>query len=243
MTKQVRAHCLNDMVILITGAGNGIGAAVAKAYAKQGSTVILLDKQVSALEQTYDSIVELTDTLPAIYPLDLKGAKLQDYQDLVTTIEENFGRLDGVVHCAASLGQLAPVEHQDPVTWIETLHINLTAPFMLTRAVIPLLQKQHNAAIIFTTDSHKNNAYWSAYGISKAAIESFAMQLASEFESAAKIKVNCIDPGSVKTKLRARAFPAINPSQLAEPDDIVQSYIDLMSPSNKKHHGQVIFAQ
>jgi NAD(P)-dependent dehydrogenase (short-subunit alcohol dehydrogenase family) len=243
MTKQVTAHCLNDMVILITGAGNGIGAAVAKAYAKQGATVILLDKQISALEQTYDEIVRLTDFIPAIYPLDLKGAKLQDYQDLITTIEENFGRLDGIVHCAASLGQLAPVEHQDPVTWIETLHINLTAPFMLTRASIPLLQKQQRSAIIFTTDSHKNKAYWSAYGISKAAIESFAMQLASEFESASKIKVNCIDPGSVKTKLRARAFPAIDPSELAPPDDIVQSYVDLMSPDNNKHHGQVIFAQ
>lgn len=243
MTKEVQTRCLNDMVILVTGAGNGIGAAVAKAYATQGATVVLLDKQVSALEQTYDDIVGLTDIMPAIYPLDLKGAKLQDYQDLVTTIEENFGRLDGLVHCAAVLGQLAPVEHQDPVTWLETLHINLTAPFMLTRAIIPLLQKQQKAAILFTTDHHKNNAYWSAYGISKAAIESFALQLASEFESAAKIKVNCIDPGSVKTKLHARAFPAINPSGLAEPDDVVQSYIDLISPDNKKHHGQLILAQ
>lgn len=243
MTLKLSPSCFADMVILVTGAGNGIGAAVAKAYAKHGATIILLDNNIRALEQTYDDILELTDTTPAIYPLDLKGAKLQDYEDLISTIEDNFGRLDGVVHCAATLGQLAPVEHQDPVTWLETLHINLTAPFLLTRAAIPLLQKQSNATIIFTTDNHKNNAYWSAYGISKAAIESFAMQLASEFESAAKINVNCIDPGTVKTKLHARAFPAIDPSGLAEPDDVVQSYLELFLHDEHKNNGQIIFAQ
>ena len=112
---------LSDTVILVTGAANGIGAAVAKAYAAEGATIVLLDKDVPGLEKTYDAI-NTSSTPAAIYPLDLKGAGIDDYRDLVNTLETEFGRLDGLVHCAASLGQLAPIEHQDPLSWSETLH-------------------------------------------------------------------------------------------------------------------------
>lgn len=123
------ADLLKESVILVTGAGSGIGAAVAKAYAQHGATVVLLDKNIARLEQVYDVIINEGCPTPALYPLDLKGASIPDYDELATSIEDNFSRLDGLVHCAASLGQLAPVPHQDPEIWLETLQINLTAPY------------------------------------------------------------------------------------------------------------------
>lgn len=234
---------LKDRVILITGSGNGIGAAVAKAYASHGATVILLDKNVPALEQVYDEIEASGANTPAIYPLDLKGANISDYDALASNIHDNFGRLDGLVHCAAILGQIAPTQHQDPKVWLETLHINLTAPYLLTRACLPMMQKYDHASIIFTTDNYKDKAYWSSYGISKAGIEAFSKQLADEMECDGRVRVNCIDPGKIKTDLYARAFPGIDPSPLTAPEDIVDSYTYLMSNDSQSVNGQVIKAQ
>ncbi len=218
---------LADTVILVTGAANGIGAAVAKAYAAEGATIVLLDKDVSGLEKTYDAINALSRQ-PAIYPLDLKGAGINDYQDLVNTLEAEFGRLDGLVHCAASLGQLAPIEHQDPTSWLETVHINLTAAFLLTKTCLPLMRKQRQGTIIFTTDQYKDKAYWSGYGISKAGIETLSKQLAEELEQEGRIQVSCVEPGRVRTALFSRAFPAFPPDDLPKPEDIVSTYLWLM---------------
>lgn len=236
-------NLLKDRVILITGAGSGIGSAVAKAYANHGATVILLDKKIPDLERIYDDIIAADSPTPALYPLDLKGAGVSDYDDLINSIHDNFGRLDGLVHCAASLGQLAPVQHQDPKVWLETLQINLTAPYLLTRACLALIQKYEHASIIFTTDNHKDTAYWSGYGISKAGIESLSKQLADELESDGRVRVNCIDPGNVKTPLHSRAFPALDPTSLAAPEDIVASYLYLMGDDSLKVNGEVIKAQ
>lgn len=243
MDNTTSPDCLKDRVILITGSASGIGAAVAKAYANHGASVILLDKNVPALEQVYDDIVASGADMPAIYPLDLKGASIPDYDALASNIHDNFGRLDGLVHCAASLGQLAPTQHQDPKVWLETLHINLTAPYLLTRSCLPLMQKYDHAAIIFTTDNYQDKAYWSSYGISKAGIEAFSKQLADEMECDGRVRVNCIDPGKVKTDLYARAFPGIDPSPLANPEDIVDSYVYLMADDSQSVNGQLVNAQ
>lgn len=224
------SNTLSNKVILVTGAANGIGAAVAKAYAAEGATIVLLDKDVPGLEKTYDAI-GTSSAQAAIYPLDLKGAGIEDYTDLVNSIESNFGRLDGLVHCAAMLGQLAPIAHQDPITWSETLHVNLTAPFLLTKACLPLLKKQQ-AGIIFTTDEHKDRAYWAGYGISKAGIEALAKQLADELETEGRIRVHCIEPGQVQTALFSRAFPAIAPHHLPSPDEAVSPYLIAMTNTN-----------
>ncbi|HEC59717.1 hypothetical protein LCGC14_1367920 [marine sediment metagenome] len=234
---------LKEHVILITGAGSGIGSAVAQAYARHGATVILLDKKISALEHVYDDIVAAGFATPALYPLDLKGANIADYDDLADSIRENFGHLDGLVHCAASLGQIAPVQHQDPVVWLETLQINLTAPYLLTRACLVLMQQQQHASIIFTSDIHKDKAYWSGYGIAKAGIESLSKQLADELENEGKVRVNSIDPGKVKTPLHSRAFPGIDPTNLPTPEDVVSSYLYLMGKDSFSINGQLIQAQ
>ncbi len=225
---------LKDRVILITGAARGIGASVSKLCAAEGATVILLDKQVKLLEAVYDEIEQASSPTAAIYPLDLKGASEPDYQQLATTIADNFGRLDAVIHCAAALGQLAPVEHQDTKTWLETLHINLTAAVLLSKACLPLLKKQQSSQFIFTTDSHSHKAYWGAYGISKAAIEAFAAQLSDELEAQGRVAVHCVDPGSVKTELFARAFPAIDPGTLPEADDIAPQYLALLCEASHR---------
>jgi NAD(P)-dependent dehydrogenase (short-subunit alcohol dehydrogenase family) len=231
MTSSTPTLQLDDRVILITGAGSGIGAAVAKAAAAQGATVVLLDKKIPLLEQVYDEILAANHKQPALYPLDLKGASVSDYQDLVKVIVDNFGRLDGLVHCAASLGQLAPVELQDVKLWLDTLHINLTAAYLLTQACLPQLRQQQDSSIIFSSDAHQDKAYWSAYGVSKAGIEALAKQLADELETEAKVKVNSIDPGKVRTNFFSRAFPAINPENLASPESVAPSYIKLLAAS------------
>jgi NAD(P)-dependent dehydrogenase (short-subunit alcohol dehydrogenase family) len=232
---------LNEKVILVTGAGNGIGAAVAKQFVRHGAHVVLLDKAIPALEKTYDAILDLaTNSDSSIYPLDLKGASVDDYAMLASSIDENYGRLDGIVHCAATLGQVAPVAHQDTKSWMESLHVNLTAPYLLTKACLPLLERATTASIVFTTDANHNKAYQAAYGIAKAGIETLSKQLASELENAGKIRVNCIDPGSVRTDLFIRAFPGIDPGHLPEADDVTSPYLLLMSDDSLGMTGQIL---
>lgn len=141
------------------------------------------------------------------------------------------------------MGQLAPVPHQDPEVWLETLHINLTAAYFLTRSCLTLMRKFDKASIIFTTDAHKNTAYWAGYGISKAGIEALSKQLADELEADGRIRVNCIDPGTVKTELFAQAFPARNPTSLPEAKDIISSYLYLMGEDSLTINGELIKAQ
>lgn len=242
MSDTVEPTLLSTQVILVTGAAGGIGSEIAKAYARQGATVVLLDKQLKQLEALYDLIVEEGSPEPALYPMDLKGATAQDYQDLVLSLDENLGRLDGIVHCAASLGQLAPVVHQSIQQWTETLQINLTAPYLLTQACLPLLQRQSHSFIIFTTDSNHNKAYWGAYGVSKAGIENLSQQLAKELMAEDRVKVYCVDPGQLQTPLHARAYPAMDPSDLPFAEAVVPAYLYLATPHSRHLHGQCVHA-
>ncbi len=242
MNYSAASDLLVDNVILVTGAGDGIGAAVAKSYAKHGATVVLLDKNIKALEKVYDDIEASGGKKPAIYPLDLIGATVTDYETLASSIAENFGRLDGLVHCAAALGQIASFENQNTATWFDTLHINLTAPYLLTRACVRLLRQQEQSAIIFTTDDYKDKAYWAGYGVAKAGIETLSKQLADEFESEGRLRVNCVIPGPVQTTLYARAFPGINPNSLPLPEDLVPTYLYLMGGDSLTETGQCLSA-
>ena len=231
---QARSDLLAERVILITGAGGGIGAAVALACAQHGASVILLDKSVRSLEQVYDTIESAGGTQAAIYPMDLEGASEQDYQDLADTIKKEFGRLDGLLHNAAMLGALVPIAHFESDLWFRIMQINLNAPFLLTRACLELLMQSPDASILFSSDgvAKQGKAYWGAYGISKAATENFMQVLADEMETNTPVRVNSFDPGAVATTLRNLAYPGENPEKLALPEDVVLPHLYLLGPDS-----------
>ena len=227
-------NLLKDRVVLVTGAGDGIGAAVAQAYTAHGATVILLGRTQKKLEVVYDLIEKAGYTQPAIYPLELQLATPQDYKILAETIHQEFGRLDGLLHNAAVLGTLTPIEHYDNRLWAHVLHVNLNAPFMLTKACLPLLKKSGEASIIFTSANvgYRGQAYWGAYAVSKAATENLMEILAEELEVNTNIRVNSIDPGRVRTRMNALAYPGDNPNDLPLPKDITPVYLYLMGPDS-----------
>lgn len=236
---------LSGKTILVTGAGDGIGAVAAKTYAAYGATVILTGKTIPKLEKVFDEIVEANNPEPAIYPIDYTGASVDHYATMADTIEKNFGKLDGLLHNAAQLGLMTPLSSYTPEDWVKTLHTNLTAPFLLTQALIPLLMKADTASIIFTTDrvGQNPNAYWGAYGVSKAGIDNLMVTLAEELDNTTNIRVNSIEPGAVRTALRRNAFPGEVPTEVPLPESIMSSYLYLMGQDSLDINKQVIAAQ
>lgn len=237
---QPSSGILKGRIVLITGAGDGIGAAVARACATHGATIILLDKSIPRLEKIYDEIEQAGHSQAAIIPADLAGATPADYEDIIATIEKEFGRLDGLLHCAAFLGNRSPIEQYSLEEWNKSMQVNLTAPFLLTRACIPLLKKSADASVIFTTAGvgRQGKAYWGAYGIANAAIENLMQILADETENNTHIRVNSVDPGAVHTGLWVKIFPGVDPATWAKPEDIVNGYVYLLGPDSKGVTGQ-----
>jgi NAD(P)-dependent dehydrogenase (short-subunit alcohol dehydrogenase family) len=236
---------LTDKIILVTGATSGLGKACAVDFAARGATVILLGRNVTALEQVYDEIEQAGYPQPAIYPMNLEGASEKDYDDLAANIDEAFGRLDGLLHNAAWLGSLTPVQHFDTEIWYRVMQVNLNAPFLLTRSCLGLLNAADNASLLFVSDSvgRKGKAYWGAYGASKAALENLMQTLADELEVNTSIRVNSIDPGPMQTKLRRNAYPAEDASIHPRPEDITHPFIYLMSDLGKDIHNQQLTIQ
>lgn len=237
-------NLLIDRVILVTGAGEGIGKQAALEYAKYGAHVILLGRTLNKLEATYDEIVAAGYAKPAIVPMDLMGATEQHYRDLASTILNEFGRLDGVLHNAGLLGMITPMEQTDVAMWEEVMKVNVTAAMMMNKALLPLLKQAEDGRIIFTSSSvgRKGRAYWNIYSVSKFATEGMMQVLADELEQS-NVKVNCINPGGTRTAMRAKAYPAEDPMVLKTPTDIIPTYLYLMGPDSKAVHGQSLDAQ
>ena len=240
----IKNNALASKVILVTGAGDGIGRQAAISYAAQGATVILLGKTVKKLEAVYDVIVEAGHPQPAIIPMDLKGATAQNYIDMTDSIEHQCQRLDGVLHNAGILTVLSPFEQIAHDSFDDVMKVNVTAPFMMTQALLPLLKKSKNSSIIFTSSSvgRQGRAYWGAYSISKFAIEGMMQTLADELENT-PVRVNCINPGATKTQMRARAFPGEDATLLKKPSDIMAPYLYLMADESIDINSQSIDAQ
>jgi len=238
-------NLLKDRVILVTGAGDGIGKAAAKSYAQHGATVILLGKTLEKLERVYDEIEQDNNPQPAIYPMNLEGATGKDFEDMQIMLDKEFGRLDGILHNAALLGSLMPIAQYDMAHWGKVMQVNLNAPYMITRMCLSLLEKSDNASVIFTTDDVgiKGKAYWGAYSISKAAGDNMMQILADEMEVNTPIRFNSINPGKVATTMHAKAYPGIDPGTLPKAADIMNAYLYLMGTQSKDINGQIINAQ
>ncbi len=237
---------LTDRIILVTGAGDGIGRVAAKTYAAHGATVILLGRTISKLESVYDEIEAAGHPKPAIVPLNLEGAAVKDYEEMAMTIEQNFGRLDGLLHNAGILGTRSPVELYDPETWTRVMQVNVTAPFLLTRALIPLLRQSGDASVIFSSSGvgRKAKAYWGAYAVSKFALEGLSQLLADELDDERhNVRVNSLNPGATRTSMRIMAYPAENPNQNVNPDALMPSYLYLMGADSRGVNGQQLSAQ
>ncbi|MFA0085918.1 YciK family oxidoreductase [Vibrio sp. E150_011] len=237
-------EALKGKVILITGAGAGIGRQAALSYAKHGATVILLGRNVANLELIYDEIEKAGYPQPAIIPLDLKGATKQNYIDMAETIEGQFGHLDGLVHNAGVLGTLSPFDQIDEETFDDVMQINVKAEFLMTQALLPILKKSQAGRIIFTSSTvgHIGRTFWGTYAISKFATEGMMQILADELSDSA-IRVNAINPGATRTRMRAKAYPGEDANALKTPSDLMPLYLHLMDPSVSDINGQCIDAQ
>lgn len=234
-------NCLKDKVILITGTGDGIGATAAKTLAKYGATIILLSKTEKKIVGIYDEIVNAGHPQPAIITLNLENATAEDYNGLAHTLEAEFGQLDGLIHNAAMFEGLSPITQFDNTIWNRIVQVNLHAPFLLSQAMIPLLNKSQSASMVFTSSgvAHKGRAYWGAYGVTKAASDNLMGILADELELNTPIRVNSIDPGRARTRMRALAFPGEDPMTVSAPEDFMDTYIYLMSDESKTVNGKI----
>jgi NAD(P)-dependent dehydrogenase (short-subunit alcohol dehydrogenase family) len=233
-------NCLADHVILVTGAGDGIGRALALGAAKLGATLIILGKSLKKLESLYDEIVAAKAPEPAIHPLNLLLAEQSQADELAQCVYNMFQRLDAIVHNAGIIGQITPLEHLPPKKWQEVIQLNLTAPYLLTRSLLPLLKASKAASILFTSadEAHHASAYWSAYSASKFGIMGLAQSLHEELQENTAIRVNCINPGAVRTNLRLKAYPGIDPLTYPTPEEIISYYLYLLSPQAKHLRGK-----
>ena len=225
---------LNDRVILISGVTEGIGRALAAKCAALGATIVLLGRKVPRLESLHDEIIEAGGPRPGIVPFNLETTEWAEYEKITDVLGDEYGRLDGLVHCGGILGELSPIEHHDPYLWYRVLQVNLNAPFLITRACMPLLRKSADPSVVFvsSTVGRKGRAHWGAYSVSKFAIEGLAQVLADETENI-PIRVNTVNPGATRTKLRRAAFPAEDAGQTAQPGEVLAPFLYFLGPDSR----------
>ncbi|TFH86138.1 YciK family oxidoreductase [Billgrantia azerbaijanica] len=242
---QAPADLLKERIILVTGAGDGIGRAAALAFARHGATVILLGRTLAKLEKVYDEIEAEGLPQPAIFPLNFEGATLKDYHDMAETLDKEFGRLDGLLHNAGLLGTITPFVQYDPALWEQVMQVNLNGPIWMTQALLPLLEASRDASVVFTSSGvgRKGRAYWGAYAVSKFATEGFVEVLADEVEHLGNLRVNSLNPGATRTGMRASAYPGEDPGALRTPEAIMPTYLWLMGPDSRGHNGERFDAQ
>lgn len=236
------ADLLKDRIIMVTGAGDGIGATAARTFARHGATVALVGRTQRKLEAVYDAIQEDGGPEPIIAVIDFAKAQGDDYQNIADAIDQEFGRLDGVLHNASMLGQRSPIEHFDSKVWLEVMHVNVNATFLLTQALLPVMRKAADPAVVFTSSGvgRTGRAHWGAYAASKFATEGLMETLADEEPN---MRVNCINPGATRTAMRKLAYPAEDPSQLATAADIMPTYLYLLGPDSAGVSGQSLDCQ
>ena len=240
-----RENLLKGKTVVITGAGSGIGKEIARSFSNKGADLILLSKSTEKLNMIYDEIIANSSARVLIQAIDFESAEEKDYENLVKAAKEKFGKIDGLVNNAGILGQKKSLEQYDYRIWKNVLKVNLDAGFLLTKNFIPLLKQADKSSVIFTSSGvgRTGRAYWGAYSVSKFATEAMVQILSDELEKTSTIRVNCINPGAVRTKMREMAYPAENPERNPLPADIMGLYLYLMSDLSQKITGQSIDAQ
>ena len=240
-----RADLLVGKNILVTGAGSGIGRAAALAYARHGATVLLLGRDGGKLEAVYDDIEAAGGAKPAIIEMDLASAGEQSYRNLADGLAGEFDRLDGLLHNAALLGERTPIQNADYESWLGVMQVNVNAPFILTRTLLPLLHEAPSASIVLTSSSvgRSGRAYWGAYAVSKFANEGFMQVLAQELENTSRIRVNTLNPKATNTAMRRTAYPGENPAANPSPEDIMPAYLFLMGDDSAGVTGKAFDAR
>ena len=236
---------LRDRIVLITGASDGIGRALALEAANLGAQVILHGRNAAKLEKVYDDIEAIDGApRPSIAVMDLATADSAAYQSLADSLAAEFGRLDGLVLNASILGDRFSIEQYDPALWQQVMHVNVTSAFVLAQVCLPLLHESDDASIIFTSSGvgRKGRAFWGAYAVSKFATEGLSQVLADEHRQG-PLRVNCINPGATRTGMRLAAFPAEDREALKTPEDILPAYIYLLGPDSKGITGESFDAQ
>lgn len=238
-------NLLQGKVILVTGAGDGIGRAAAESYAAHGATVILLGRTLAKLEAVYDAIEAAGGAQPALFPMDLATASEADHANLAEAMDSTFGHLDGLLHNASLLGERRPIASATWPAWAEVMQVNVNAQFLLSRALLPLLEQAPQASIIFTSSGvgRRGRAYWGAYAVSKFATEGLMQVLADELENTSRVRVNSLNPGATNTAMRRSAYPAETPTVNPSPKDIMPAYLYLMGDDSVGVTGQAVDAR
>lgn len=236
---------LRGRVIAITGSTGGLGRAIALDAARAGAELVLVGRNVLKLQGLHAEIEQIAPGRALMAPLDLERALANDYDTLAAAVQSRYGRLDGLVHCAALLGALTPIEHYDVPTWAKVLHVNLTAAFALTQVLLPSLRQSIDASVIFTSSSvgRKGRAYWGSYAVSKFGVEGLMQVLADELTGNSNVRVNSINPGPVRTLMRRQAYPSEALSASAPPETLTGPYLQLLGPRGAGITGQALSCQ
>jgi NAD(P)-dependent dehydrogenase (short-subunit alcohol dehydrogenase family) len=236
---------LQGRVIAVTGASRGIGRAIALDCARLGGDVILIGRSERKLQAVQNEIEAQRPGCSSVAVLDLERALAGDYDRLAAAVLERYGRLDGLVHNAAVLGVLSPIEHYDVPTWCRVLHVNLTAAFALTQVLLPALKRSPDASIVFTSSGvgRRGKAYWGAYAVSKFGIEGLTQVLAAELSDISSVRVNALNPGRARTEMRRQAYPAEDVETLPLPQTLTGPYLALLGPASRGVSGASFDAQ
>jgi NAD(P)-dependent dehydrogenase (short-subunit alcohol dehydrogenase family) len=216
---------LAGKVALVTGASRGIGAAVALRFAGEGAHVVLAGRTVGGLEEVDDAVRAAGGTATLV-PLDLR--QFTKIDELAAALFDRYRRLDIVVGNAGSFGVFSPLGHIPPDIWSEVVDLNLTANWRLIRALDPLLRAAPAGRAIFVTSGIGRDtlAYWGPYAVSKTGLEMLVKIYAAEIANT-RVRANLVDPGPVRTRLRARAFPGEDPNSLPPPASVTDLFVNL----------------
>ena len=236
---------LDGRIVLITGASDGIGRALALHVAALGAQVILHGRNAKKLAAVHDAVLEIEGVRrPSIAVMDLAAADGEAYRSLADSLAREFGRLDGLVHNASILGERYAIEQYDAGLWQQVIHVNLTAAFAITQVCLPLLKAADDPSVIFTSSGvgRRGKAFWGAYAVSKFGTEGLSQVLADEHRHGS-LRVNCVNPGPTRTAMRLAAYPAENRDELPRPEDILAAYVYLLGPDSRGVTGESFDAQ